>query len=419
MGGHSDTYQVAARMMCGGRASGPLSLFTDNQFVRLWAIGGLVGAMRWLEILVIGIYAFQVSGSPLVVTVMLFARMAPMVLFGSVIGTMVENIDRRRIQIGVCCLMTFGAVAGAAAAAADIMSLPLLAGVAFLNGLGWSTDFPVRRTLVGDTVAAEWLGNAMSFESATNSATRMIGPLVGGVVYEILGIVGAYMIAAVIYALTIILAVGIAPIKVPPFAGRNESFFNRLRAGFAFARGNNVIISVLVITVILNLFGFAYTAILPVWAVESFQASPIFVGLLAAAEGGGAFLGSIMLAFWMRPAHFQRVFLLGSVIFLGGVFIASGFSLYGVALSLLFSAGIGIAAFGTMQSTLVLKETLPEYRSRVMGVLAACIGAGPLGVLTIGVIAELTSASTAIALSSALGLTLIFLVAWRLPDIWR
>ena len=155
-----------------------LPLFRNREFLRLWAIGGLRGAMRWLEILVIGIYAFQISGSPFVVAMMLVARMVPMVLFGTVIGAIVEDMDRRRVLIGTCALMTLTAGIGAVAAATDIMNLPLLACVAFMNGLGWATDWPVRRTLVGDAVEPKRLGNAMSLESTTNSATRMIGPLI-------------------------------------------------------------------------------------------------------------------------------------------------------------------------------------------------------------------------------------------------
>ena len=112
------------------------------------------------------------------------------------------------------------------AAAADIMSLPLLAGVAFLIGLGWSTDFPVRRTLVGDTVGPERLGNAMSFESATNSATRMIGPLIGGVTYQVFGLEAAYAIAAVVYGLTIIFSLGLAPSQPSRPARRRESLLS-------------------------------------------------------------------------------------------------------------------------------------------------------------------------------------------------
>ena len=402
-----------------GSADGPLSLFTEKEFARLWAIGGFLGAMRWLEILVIGIFAFQVSGSPFVVAMMLVARMLPMVLFGTFIGAAVENIDRRQVLIWTCVLMTLTALTGAIAAAINIMSLPLLAGVAFLNGLGGSTDFPARRTLVGDLVEPKRLGNAMSLESATNSFTRMIGPLIGGAAYQVLGLGGAYAIAAVIYGLTIIFAFRVAPPRRMKNAISRGSLLTRLKAGFAYTRRNNVITGVLIITVILNFFGFAYAAMIPVWAVENFNINPVFVGLLASAEGGGAFLGSLTLAFWARPEHFRRLFLIGAMIFLGGLLIASKLTFYGIALLVLFVAGVGIAAFGAMQSTLILKESLPQYRSRIMGVLVACIGAGPLGVLNIGLIAELTSASTAIALSSALGLALIALVNWHLPTFWH
>ena len=215
-----------------GSAEGPLSLFKEKEFARLWAIGGFLGAMRWLEILVIGIFAFQVSGSPFVVAMMLVARMLPMVLFGTFIGAAVENIDRRRVLIWTCALMTLTALTGAVAVAINIMSLPLLAVVAFLNGLGWSTDFPVRRTLVGDVVEPKWLGNAMSLESATNSFTRMVGPLIGGAAYQVLGLGGAYAIAAVIYGLTIIFAFGVTPPRRMKNANYRGSLLTRLKAGF-------------------------------------------------------------------------------------------------------------------------------------------------------------------------------------------
>jgi MFS family permease len=350
---------------------------------------------------------------------MLVARMAPMVLFGTVAGAVVESMDRRRVQIGACVLMTLGAGSIAATAATEIITLPLLAGIAFLNGLGWSMDFPVRRALLGNAVETEQLGNAMSFDTATNSATRMIGPLIGGVLYQILGLEGAYVIATFVYALTIVFALGLASPQSSSISRKGENLLSRLNAGVGYVRRNNVITSVFVITVILNLFGFCYASILPVWAVENFQADPVFVGLLASAEGGGAFLGAIILAFWARTKHFKRLFLAGAALFLGGLLIASKLTFYGAALLALFGAGVGIPAFGAMQSTLVLKEASHEFRSRVMGVLAACIGAAPFGVLNIGFIAELTSGGTAIAFSSTLGLASIIFVTWRLPSIWR
>jgi MFS family permease len=397
-----------------------LPLLTDKEFVCLWAIGGLRGAVRWLEILVIGIYTFQVSGSPFVVAMMLVSRMMPMVLFGTVIGAIAENMDRRRILICTCGVMALSAGIGGLAAAADMVSLPLLAILAFINGLGWATDWPVRRTLVGDVVEARRLSNAMSLESLTNSATRMIGPLVGGLAFQTVGLDGAYIIASFIYGLTLLLAIRLTPPQTSNPAKRLESLFARLQSGLKYVRSNQVIVGVLIITVIINLFGFCYVAILPAWASENFQVKPMFVGLLASAEGAGAVFGSVVLALRVqKKKYFQRLFLIGAVTFVGCLFIAAQFTIYGVAVLILFCAGIGIAGFTVMQSTIILNETAPEYRSRIMGILAACIGAGPLGVINIGMIAELTSAGTAIAISGALGMSLIAFLAWRLPTIWR
>jgi len=406
-------------LRCGSGFDKLSPLLRDKEFVRLWTIGGLRGAMRWLEILVIGIYTFQVSGSPFVVAMLLVFRMLPMVLFGTIIGAIVENMDRGRILICTCAVMTLSAGIGAVAAAIDIVSLPLLAALAFINGLGWATDWPVRRTLVGDVVKPRRLGNAMSLESLTNSATRMIGPLVGGVAFQTVGLGGAYTIAAFIYGLTVVFAIKLTPPQRSSPTKSSEKLFARLKTGLVYVGRNQVITGVFVITVIINLFGFAYVAILPAWASENFQAGPVFVGLLASAEGGGAVLGSVILA--LRANHkkyFQRLFLIGSMTFLGCLLIVSKFTLYGVAVVILFFAGIGIACFTVMQSTIILNETAPEYRSRIMGVLAACIGAGPLGVINIGMIAELTSAGTAIAISGASGLALIAFVTWRLQKIW-
>ncbi len=241
---------------------------------------------------------------------MLVFRMMPMVLFGTIIGAIAENMDRRRVLICTCAVMTLNAGVGAVAAAADIVSLPLLAALAFINGLGWATDWPVRRTMVGDVVEAKQLSNAMSLESLTNSATRMIGPLVGGLAFQTIGLDGAYTIASLIYGGTLLLAIRLTQPQTSSPAKRPESLFVRLKSGLKYVRINQVIAGVLIITVIINLFGFCYVAILPAWALENFQVEPIFVGLLASAEGTGAVFGSVVLALRApNKKYFQPIIL--------------------------------------------------------------------------------------------------------------
>ena len=56
-------------------------MLQNPEFRRLWAIGALGGTMRWLDTLVLALVTFDLTGSPFLVSLTFFFRMAPM-LFG-------------------------------------------------------------------------------------------------------------------------------------------------------------------------------------------------------------------------------------------------------------------------------------------------------------------------------------------------
>ena len=59
------------------------SLFRDGDFRRLWAIGLISFLVRWLEILVFGIFVYQQTGSAFMVASMTMLRLLPLALFVS------------------------------------------------------------------------------------------------------------------------------------------------------------------------------------------------------------------------------------------------------------------------------------------------------------------------------------------------
>ena len=46
------------------------SLFADRQFIAVWAVGILGSVVRWLEFLAVGIFAYDVTGSALLVALL-------------------------------------------------------------------------------------------------------------------------------------------------------------------------------------------------------------------------------------------------------------------------------------------------------------------------------------------------------------
>jgi hypothetical protein len=57
-----------------------------------------------------------------------------------------------------------------------------------------------------------------------------------------------------------------------------------------------------------------------------------------------------------------------------------------------------------MQATLIYLAAPAEMRSRLYGVLSVCIGVGPIGFLTLGVLADAIGAPLATAMIGVLGL---------------
>src|SRR5579864_3735165 len=94
-------------------AGGRRRLIDLADFRRLWLIGLVVFAVRWLEMLVVGVFVYQHTGSAFQVAMMTLLRMAPMVMFGPVIGAVAERFERRNAQIlvGVILLLSAAVIA--------------------------------------------------------------------------------------------------------------------------------------------------------------------------------------------------------------------------------------------------------------------------------------------------------------------
>ena len=75
--------------------------------------------------------------------------------------------------------------------------------------------------------------------------------------------------------------------------------------------------------------------------------------------------------------------------------------------------GLGTAAFSSLQTGIVMIQSPPEARSRILGLTTTCIGTGPLGVLLVGALADAQGPRLAITAMALIGLAGLGLVLWR------
>ena len=396
---------AAATTAAGTRSRGR-QVLANPAFRKLWAIGGSSTAMRWLDTVAVGAFVLELTGSPFQVALTFFFRMIPMFALGAYIGAVSDRLNRRLLLIIAFSVLAAVYVLLAVAVAANFIQVWHVYLGALLAGTVWATDFPVRRAMVGEVVERENLGAAMGLDLATSNFMRIPGPFLGGFLLDHVGMTAVYSAGAALFLIAAIVAF---TLEYTPNAQQGPSIspLRNIVEGVRYIRRDSVIVTVLFITIVMNMFAFPYQSMVPVISSETLGVSNTLMGLLISAEGLGATLGSLLVASKASPGHYSRIYFYGSVLFLCMILLFSRVPWYGVAIPILFIAGFGMSGFGTMQSIMIISSTPHEMRGRVLGVLAVSIGTGPVAALMIGVIAEAAGAPRAVLIIALTGLALL------------
>ena len=391
-------------------------LFVRPDFVRAWLVGAFAGSVHWLEILTTSVVVFELTNSPLSVALVMAFRASPLVLFGALMGDIAERVSRKLLLIGGFGVLVVSSLTLATLAFSGALQVWHIALGGFLSGVVFSMEFPVRRMLLGEFAGVDRVGRAMSIDSVTRNATRILGPALGGFLLEWIGIQGTYLLAASLYMVSVLLAarIRVGPIRVIE-QGRNV--IANVIDGFRYIAASRKIVGTLMITVVTNIWGFAYASMVPVVGREDLGLSAFPIGILMSSEGLGALMGALAAALFSRPAYFSKIYLYGPALFFVAILLFSLSDWYPLSLVVLFVGGVGLAGFTTMQATLIFLEAAPEVRGRVMGAVSVSIGMGPIGILHVGALANWLGAANAITIISIEGMIALLITALIWPEV--
>jgi MFS family permease len=169
------------------------------------------------------------------------------------------------------------------------------------------------------------------------------------------------------------------------------------------------------VTIAMNLLGFPYSALVAPIGRQHFMVSPALVGMMAASESFGAFLGGLWLTSGDPPGKGRVLMVGGSLLFLVCAALMPLAPIFSLACALLVIGGFGSAAFANMQTSLIIVYAPPHMRSRLMGLLTVCIGAGPVGILLVGALASALGPLGAVDAIELMGLVAVAAagLVWR------
>jgi MFS family permease len=387
---------------------------TESDFWRLWLIGAVQFSVRWIEMLAIGIFAYQQTGSAFLVTLLTMLRILPLALFGAFVGAVADRLEGRTVLLLNTLVLLATSTIMAWLAWTGRLAIWHLAAATFISGAMWSTDMTVRRLMIGRVVGAARMAHAMVFDVGSNNASRMAGPAVGGAVLAASGLHACFALGAALYLIAIAAALGLR-YRNPVPASTSGFLLRNIADAAGLARRERRLLGIFVITLIFNLFAWPSLSLIPVVGKDGLDLGPGGIGLLAAAEGLGAIIGVVAVYFAGRPSLYAKLYVysvLAYIVALTTFALLPSPPLAGLAL---LAAGIGGSGFAITQSTLAFHTAKPEMRGRILGLLSVAIGTGPIGFLQLGLLADAVGAQLAIVIVGCEGLLALLLTR----RIWR
>lgn len=375
---------------------------------RIFFAGQLVSlAGSWMQNIALAWLVLELSGSPLAIGALAFARFLPFTVFGLFAGVVADRVESRRLVMATQGAALLVSIALAVVTLTGTATLPLVYALAALGGLALAFDAPGRQALTYQMVGPNSLPNAVALNASLFNGSRVVGPAIAGLVIAAFGtgvcfVINAFSFFAVLAALAYLRTDELHEVERDPSA----RMLDGLRRGFAYVRHDPQLRTILGVVTVISTVGFNFHVLVPLLASEQLSVGPEGFGLLSASFGLGALAGALTTATFRHASW--KLFATG----------ATGFGVLALALApvtdallagaLLFAIGVSFTLFTANANALVQLGSPDKLRGRMVALyLFAFVGTAPLGGLLTGWLADLGGTELAFAVAGVTSLATI------------
>ncbi|HVK31941.1 MAG TPA: MFS transporter [Burkholderiaceae bacterium] len=382
-------------------------------FRLLWLAWLAANLTMWMNDVAAAWLMTQLTTSPVMVAMVQTASTLPVFLLGIPSGALADTVDRRRYFAMTQLWVSVNALVLAAVLFAGLMTAPLLLGLTFVNGVGLAMRWPVFAAIVPEIVPRNQLSPAIALNGIAMNLSRVIGPVLAGVLL-------AAFNDAVVFALNAVLAAVAFGLVLTwrsqprTSALPGERFVGALRAGVNFARQSPRLQQVLLRVFLFFLQSTALIALLPLVARDMHGGGPATFTVMLACLGAGAIVAALLFPRWRARWHRDQFIWGGTlaqavlavlIVYVHELWVALP------AMVLVGMAWISVANSLTVSAQLALPDWV---RARGMAIYqTALMGGSAASSILYGWIADLLDVPAAIACASGVGVVGLLLLRKR------
>ncbi len=389
----------------------------SRNYVKL-TIGSLASSISfWIQIPLILIIMYELTESPLQVTLANVLWSLPWSILGGLAGNIATRYNDQKIMILGRSMSLFSMIILSVLSFYELLNIWFVYVSLFIHGTGVVIDFPAKRQLMLDILGRDFIVRGNAIEAFFWQFSKLIGPLLAGLFLSILS--DSYALVLLCFFLTINLGSIISIEYIyEGLVSDEKNKKTKITDYFDLLKQNKAILVVCLTTIIMNLFMFPQQSLSPFIAVEVLGKSSTFSTNILSSEAIGAIITSITLLV-INTKQIGKVFIICSSLCLFFLFIYSFSNYATLSLIMVGFVGLGIAGFGSTQSSILQLTSTPKERGVAMGLLAMCIGTSPIGSFLYGIVAETYGAQMTIRILPLIGLFIIFLLNYSTKIIYK
>ncbi len=393
----------------------PLRKYRD--FRRIWVGQVVSGLGSQLTLVAVSFQAYALTRSTLVVGLISVVQLAPLLAGALWGGALADAMDRKRVLV-----LTQLAMATAVGGLVVNASFPHPAVwplfVCTAAGAGFQgIDWPTRRAALPMLVDGPDVTAAIALQTTIQQLALVAGPALAGVLIAAAGLGAVYGIDVATFAAALV-AVLLLPALVPS-GGGTPMGLRSMTEGFRHLRREKLLSATYWIDLNAMIFGMP-RAVFPALGVGLFGGGAGVVGLLYAAPGAGALIGSLFTG-WCSRVHHQGRAIAACVVIWGATITLFGIvPVLGIGLTLLALAGAADVVSAVFRQA-VQQRAVPEHlQGRLSGTFFAVVAGGPrLGDAETGVTAAIGGPQFAVWSGGLACIVGVAVLLWRVPQLWR
>ena len=243
-----------------------------------------------------GWFMANMSGDPVVVSLVQTATTLPLFLFTIPAGALTDLVDSRRLLLGATFATLFVSAIFAGLVSFGGATPIILLCSTFLLGVGGALAAPSWVSIAPLLVRKRDLDQAVAANTSGYNISRAVGPALGGLAIAWAGVALPFWAYAVSNGVVLAALFWWRPPRRISSGLPAERLTTAIRTGVRHARHNRHLHATLVRTLAFFPFASAYWALLPLIARAQPSQGAAFYGLLLGAIGVGAIVGSTALS---------------------------------------------------------------------------------------------------------------------------